>query len=323
MKLVSVEDIAKARDRIRPFVQRTPLIELNRSGIHLKLENTHFGVHAFKIRGVWNRLKDEKANQVVAAAIGSHGFAVGFVCKALGKKSICFMPENAPEEKKEKMRKMVDEVIITGKEFLETEKAAAEYAKVYGVPFIHPYNDEQIIAGQGTIGLEIADVNYLTEVYVPVGGGGLLAGIASYLKEQVPGVKVFGVQPAVMHAMATSVENGRRTSVEQTCSIAEPLCVNLNPETMTFQYIQKYVDGFVFPTENQIAAAMLGTYKWTGQIVEGAGAIAVAAALIVRSRQRIPDGRTVCIVSGGNISEEKFERIISRKEIEQELLELI
>lgn len=323
MNAIASETIIKAREAIKPFVRKTPLVELGRSGIYLKLENTHFGVHAFKIRGVWNRLKDEKAEHVVAAAIGSHGFAVGFVCKALGKKSTCFMPENAPEEKKEKMRKMVDEGIITGKEFSETEKAAAEYARTHDVPFIHPYNDEKIIAGQGTIGLEIAHVNDLVDVYVPVGGGGLLAGIATYLKERVQRVRIFGVQPAVMHTMATSVESGGIIRVEQARSIAEPLCVNLTSDTMTFQYIQKYVDGFVFPTEDQIAAAMLGTYKWTGHIVEGAGAIAVAAALIVLSKQRIPNGRTVCIVSGGNISEEKFEEVISRKEVEQTLLELV
>ncbi|MFH1521039.1 MAG: pyridoxal-phosphate dependent enzyme [Candidatus Micrarchaeota archaeon] len=320
MRTITAETITKAHERIAPFVRRTPLIELGKSAIHLKLENTHLGVHAFKIRGVWNRLKDEKAEHIVAAAIGSHGFAVGFVCKALGKKSTCFMPETAPEEKKEKMRRMVDEVIIFGKEFSETEQAAADYAKATGVPFIHPYNDEQIIAGQGTIGLEIACVNDLTDVFVPVGGGGLLAGVASYLKEEVPVVRIYGVQPAVMHSMATSVENGIITKSEHAQSLAEPLGINPNPDTMTFEYIQRYIDGFILPREDQIRAAMCMIHMQTGHIVEGAGAIAVAAALIVRNKQRIANGRSVCIVSGGNISEEKFAIEMSRVNPERMLI---
>ncbi len=329
-KRITWIDVREAQSRIRHFVSYTPCVdyfERRRTPqpykmLSLKLENVHFGAHAFKLRGAANRLIGEPASHVVTAAIGSHGFAVGVVARKLGKKSTCFMPENAPSEKKEKMRKLVGEVIVDGSSFSDTEQIAAEFARKKALPFIHPYNDPLVIAGQGTIGLELASIVDLKRVYIPVGGGGLLSGIAIVLQEFKPGVEIIGVQPAVMHAMKSSVDSGRIVGVTQASSVAEPLCVNLTQDPITFPYVMEFVHRFSLPTDDSIRKAMHDIYVRTGHIVEGAGAAAFAAAyadwyeecnhgshgesLYPGAYNPLPYGTSVCIVSGGNISEEKF-----------------
>jgi len=295
--------IVQARENISDYVKQTQLVRLV-DDVYLKLENTHDEVNAFKIRGAYNKIKSlGQCSKVITAAVGSHGFAVGDICNSLGIQSVCFMPETAPEDKKEKMEDLVDTVVYVGREFLETEQEASKYAREQGLPFIHPYNDELVVAGQGTIGLEIVDqMQSFSNVYVPVGGGGLISGIGIALAYLNPNIKIVGVQPEVMHAMASSIKDGKVVAVDSEKSIAEPLCVNLNPNTITFDLVQRYVHNFILPSEDEVREAMGLIHEKTNYIVEGAGAIALAAALKDRNRT----GKSVCIVSGGNIDHERF-----------------
>jgi threonine dehydratase len=307
--MVDYNSILQARENISDYVKQTPIARIA-GGFYLKLENTHDEVNAFKIRGAYNKIKSLYCSEVVTAAVGSHGFAVGHICKSLGIQSVCFMPETAPEDKKEKMEGLVDKVIYAGQQFSETEKEASEYATCKSLPFIHPYNDELVIAGQGTIGLEIIDqMQSFSNVYVPVGGGGLISGIGIALAHLNPDIRIVGVQPQVMHAMASSITSGEIIKVDSRDSIAEPLCVNLNPNAITFDLVQKYVDEFIFPSEDEVKDAMGCIHKEADYIVEGAGAIALAAALKDRNRT----GKSVCIVSGGNIDHERFFKETRRK----------
>lgn len=297
---VTHKSIGKARDALKPHIRKTPIIEFG-SGLYLKLENIHPQVKGFKIRGAFNRLLTETSSKVITAAIGTHGFAVGVVCRKLGKKSICFMPHNAPQSKKDKMEKLVDEVIYSGDEFSETETAAMKYASEEGLPFIHPYNDGLVIQGQGTIGLEIfEDMPDVSNVYIPVGGGGLISGVAVALKALNPRIRIVGVQPEDMHAMKESIHASTVTRVKVGSSIAEPLCINLNPDTVTFGYASRYSNYFFLVDENSIKEAMLSIFEKTGHVVEGAGAIAMAAALLDPNKK---PGKSVCIVSGGNVTD--------------------
>jgi threonine dehydratase len=313
--MINYNSIQKARENIADFVKPTPLVELNNGTgdpIYLKLENSHERVNAFKIRGAYNKIKSlgGDVGEVVTAAMGSHGFAVGDVCRHLGKKSICFMPKSAEPSKKEKMEKLVDKVIYFGQEFSEAEQEAIRYAHELDLPLIHPYNDEQVIAGQGTIGLELyQDLQDLSTVYVPVGGGGLISGIGIALKEQNPNIRLVGVQEDVMHAMATSINNKRITPINYLKGFAEPLCVNLNPDTITFELVQKYVDDFILVDHTEMRNAIGKMFDKLGDqgLVEFAGIISLAAALKDEKRS----GKSVCIISGGNILPAAYDMQIS------------
>ncbi len=315
MNRVTYDSIVAAKRRILRFVQQTPLIEV-RPGLFLKLENTHPSVHGFKVRGAANAILQLKsAREVVTAAMGTHGFAVGFVCRQFGIRSTCFMPRMAAEEKKTKMAAMVDSVTIEGDFFSATEQRAVGYARTRFLPFIHPYNDLNVISGQGTIGLEIAAellknragqiVDEPLTVYVQVGGGGLISGVAVSLKHLIPSARIIGVQPFSMHAMKEAVDRGRITAVGQATSLAESLCVNLSKNAMTFPLVQKYVDAFVLVTEEEIRAAMRFMHDCYAMRVEGAGAASLAAALA-----NCHDGVSVAIISGANVSEVQFNRIM-------------
>lgn len=317
---ITLESIREAQRVIRRFVRPTPLVELlPGSGIHLKLENVHPVVHAFKIRGAAKRLMNEPYIKIVTAAIGSHGFAMGKVSQETKHEVTCFMPASAPDEKKEKMRRMVARVIVEGKDFSEAEKAALEYADRHDQQFIHPYDDPEIIAGQGTVALEIADISHLRRVYVPVGGGGLFAGMAIALKELRPEVKIIGVRPTAAFDTAAPQLAGRLIPAENPTSLAEPLLVTPRPGSITLEYLERYMDALLCMREDQIRAAMLGIYERTGHRVEGAGAIAVAAALGDPERLDLRHkemGTSVCIVTGGNISGSRFEQEVLRRKPE-------
>lgn len=299
----TLRHIQSAASRIAPYVQRTPVVAL-RDGLLLKLENRQPVVGGFKIRGAANAMIVANVPAVMTSALGTHGFAVGYIGKRLGVRTACMMIQDPPSDAEEKMRSLVDEVFYSQtRDFAATERAAFAYAKAHGVHFIHPYSDEHVIAGQGTIGLELLQqVPNLRTVYVPIGGGGLISGIAIAVKSTRPSIRVVGVQPKQMHAMVTSIERGKIVSVESRPSQAEKLAVNLKLETITFGIVQRYVDDFITPSEEQICAAMRAVYLQTDEALEGAGAIAYATALLDGQRQ----DPAVCIASGGNITNEKF-----------------
>ncbi|MFH1440100.1 MAG: pyridoxal-phosphate dependent enzyme [Candidatus Woesearchaeota archaeon] len=333
--IIELGDIIKASMRIKPYVQKSPLIRLT-DNIYLKLESEHRTVKAFKIRGAFNallrlieqgKLKEfyddnavdkEQARYVgcvATAAVSSHGFAVGYAGQKLGIHTTCFMPKNAPDDKTELMKRLVTDVYHNGTDFRRTERAGMKFADDLGIPFVHPYNDPDIIAGQGTIGLELyeqmAELGIDTDVnsiYIPVGGGALISGTGIALKSISSMYNVIGVQPELMHAMKTSFDKGKVTPVQDKRSNAAQLCINLNPDTITFRYVQQYVDKFETPNENEIKDAMRMIYEKLGAsyLVEPVGAISVAAALKDKNRK----GVSVCVVSGGNIDQKRFYEMI-------------
>jgi len=308
--MLALGDILKAQKNIEGIVKKTPVVKFTKD-IYLKLENQQPVVNGFKIRGAANYLvsKGKRFNEVITSALGTHGFAVGYVGKKLGIKTICVMPTNSPKEAVKKMKRLVDEVLFMEDPFAKTEQAAQKYARQKKVPFIHPYNDSAVIAGQGTIGLEILEqIPKVKNVYVPVSGGGLISGIGIAIKLINPRIRIIGVQPSVTHAMQTAIAKGKITTVDFKKSLAEKLTINLNPETITFSYVKKYVDDFILVDEKEIAEAIRLIYKKTKQKAEGSGVAALAAALKDNRR----NGLSVCILSGGNISKENFAKVINK-----------
>lgn len=304
MSKVTLNDIKKARERITPYIKKTPIVKISKD-IFLKLENRQPVVKGFKIRGAANFMTTKKPRKAMTAALGTHGFAVGYIGKILGIRATCMMIKNPPKDAEAKMKKLVGEVIYGADDFASTEKMALAYAKKHKVAFIHPYNDPLVVAGQGTIGLELLEqIPDLKTIYVPIGGGGLIAGVAIAIKSIQPSIRIVGVQPENMHAMVTSVKKKKVVRVEGCSSQAEKIAVNLNPKTITFKIIEQYVDDFITPTEKQIQKAMKDVYLKTGEIVEGAGAIAYAAAKLDKKRK----GLSVCVASGGNITDENFKK---------------
>lgn len=302
--MISLKDIKQTHQRIKKYIKNTPIVEI-KSGIFLKLENRQPVVRGFKIRGAASSMTLTKKRQVMTSALGTHGFAVGYIGKKLGIKTICMMITNPPKDAEKKMKRLVDKVIYGAKEFAKTEQLALEHAKKNKILFVHPYNNKEVIAGQGTIGLELLEqLPHLEAVYVPIGGGGLISGVSIAIKSINPKIKIIGVQPEEMHAMIDSVKEKKVIPVQSNKSVAEKLAVNLNPKTITFKFVQKYVDYFITVSEEEIRSAVKEIYLKTGEVVEGAGAIAYAAALKDGKRKK----KVVCIVSGGNISKDNFKK---------------
>lgn len=305
--MITLKDIKETHQRIKRYLHKTPVIEIKK-GIFLKLENRQSVVKGFKIRGAASAMTLLKnKNEVMTSALGTHGFAVGYMGKKLGIKTTCMMIANPPKDAEKKMKKLVDKVTYGTADFAKTEQLALQYAKKNNIHFVHPYNDKDVIAGQGTIGLELLEqLPNLDAIYVPIGGGGLISGIAIAIKQAHPTIKIIGVQPQQMHAMIDSVKKKKVVIIPSKNSIAEKLAVNLNLTTITFNIVQKYVDYFMTLSEEEIKNAMKEIYVKTGEMVEGAGAIAYAAALKDKKRKM----NVSCIVSGGNIDRKFFQKTV-------------
>lgn len=303
--MLTLHDIEIARKKIKPYIQETPVVSIS-NGIFFKLENHQPVVNGFKIRGAANAMVSSQAKVVMTSALGTHGFAIGYLGKILGIRTICMMIQDPPKDAELKMKQLVDEVLYGTKDFASTEQLAYNYSLEHGIHFIHPYNDPEVIAGQGTIGLELLEqVPDIKTVYVPIGGGGLISGIAIAIKSIAPHIRIVGVQPERMHAMVNAVKQGQIMPVQSGSSQAEKLAVNLNPKTVTFDFVRQYVDYFITPSETEISEAMRDIYLKTKEIAEGSGAIAYAAAITDNERQ----DPAVCIVSGGNIALDNFKKI--------------
>jgi len=302
-----LKDVEEAYVRIKKYVPKTPIKQIKKN-VYLKLENKQPIVKGFKTRGAASAMTLLKAgDEVMTSALGTHGFAVGYIGKKLGIKTTCMLIKNPPVDAENKMKKLVDRVVYGAETFVETELMAKDYAEKNHMCFLHPYNDPNVIAGQGTVALELMEqLPKLNTIYVPIGGGGLISGISIVLKALNPKIRIVGVQPQKMHAMVSAVEAKKIISVPNEKSCAEKLAVNLNPQTITFKIIEKGVDDFILVSEEEIRIAIKEIYKKTGEIAEGAGAISYAAYL----KDKKKSGVAVCVVSGGNISEEKFKEIV-------------
>lgn len=315
---ISLNDLEEARRCLSKVAYKTGLVhnttlsEMSGNSVYLKTENLQ-KTGSFKLRGAYNKIAhltdEEKKCGVIAASAGNHAQGVAMGATAFGVKSTVVMPEHAPLSKVSATKNYGAEVVLYGDVFDEACAEAVRIQKETGATFIHPFDDKEVIAGQGTIGLEILeDLPDVDIIVVPVGGGGLIAGVAVAAKKINPDVKIIGVQTKNMPSMLKSLEKGQLTTIDGLPTIADGIAVK-TPGKLTFEITQKYVDDMVTVDEDEIANAILLLLERAKVVSEGAGASPVAAIL---NRIDVKDKKIVAIVSGGNIDVNMLSRIIDK-----------
>jgi threonine dehydratase len=317
--MITLRDIEEARKSIRGEVNRTPLVRsqflsnLCSGEVYLKLENLQV-TNSFKIRGALNRMMhltpEEKRRGVVAASSGNHAQAVAIGAEKLNLDATVVVPETTPKIKIEKIRKHMVDLILHGEMYDLAEQYAREIARKEGRTFISAYNDPYVVAGQGTIGLEILeDLPTVDTIIVPVSGGSLLGGIATAAKGIKPDVEILGVQPENTPAMYYSLKAGKIIDVKMKHTIADGLDGNIEQGSVTFEIARKYVDEVILFNEETIKKAIRLLWEKERQVTEGSGAISIAP--IITSAQRFARKKTVAVISGGNIDEAVFQNILA------------
>jgi threonine dehydratase len=318
--MIDLKTIKNAHNRIKNIVHNTPFayapILSNMSGydVYLKKENLQI-TGAFKLRGAFNKIaslvEDGKSGGVVAASAGNHAQGVAYSAKHFNLKATIVMPESTPLTKVQGVKDLGASVILKGSNYDEAYEYATTYAKEYSLEFVHPFTDDEVMAGQGTIALEMLEVlSDLDAVVVPVGGGGLISGIATAIKEINPDIKVIGVSALGAPAMRESYEAKKPIDTTTVRTIADGIAVrDTSPKTL--EYILKYVDDFIGVCEDEIASAILFLLERQKLLVEGAGAVGVAA--LMHDKLSLPKGSKVGIVlSGGNIDVTMLSLIIEK-----------
>jgi threonine dehydratase len=314
--LVSLAAIREAADRIRPLARTTPLVDVSAAAersLFLKCECLQPG-GAFKIRGAYNMVAQltagQRASGVITYSSGNHGQAMALAARELGAPAVVVMPTTARAIKVEATRAFGAEIIFAGTTSADRHKRAEAEAATRGLTMVPPFDHAWIIAGQGTAGLEILEQRPdVAAVVVPIGGGGLAAGIAAAVKQSRPEVKVIGVEPAGAAAMKASIEAGRPVTLPSTHSIADGL-LPVRPGDLTFAHVQRFVDAVVTVDDDQIAAAVLWIFDHAGVVAEPSGAAATAAVLTGAMDAAVAvDGPVVAVVSGGNMSMESLEQL--------------
>ena len=307
----------RAAERVADRVRHTPLhrsaafSERLQADVWLKLENRQ-KTGSFKLRGAMNRLltltDEQRARGCVAASSGNHGAAVACAMQQLGVEGLIFVPEGTSPAKIEKIRHYGGKVERFGTDGLDTEQHAREYAAQHGMFYLSPYNDEAVVAGQGTIGVEILEeLPDVEVVFIAVGGGGLIGGVGSVLKDHDPGIRIVGCQPLASPVMARSIAAGEILDMPSERTLSDGTAGGIEPGAITFPLNRAVVDDWVEVDEEQIAAAMRLYMETEGEPVEGAAGVAVAGLL-----ERAADvfGRkVVVVVCGGNVSDEVLARI--------------
>ena len=309
MNLVTLDEIEAAAERIRPVAVRTPVVDAtDRSGraVALKCENLQ-PMGAFKIRGAYNFLAqlspEVRQAGVITYSSGNHGQAVALAAARLGVPAVVVMPETAPHVKVDGVRRYGGEVIVAGTTSVDRRTRAEQEAAARGLTIVPPFDHAWIVAGAGTCGLELVEqCDDLQAVYVPVGGGGLIAGVAAAVRRRRPGVRIVGVEPAGAAKMAASRAAGRPVRLERTTSIADGL-LPLQPGDLTFAHVQAFVDDIATVDDEAIAAAVGWVFREARLVAEPSGAASVAGAL---AAGRSIDGTVAAIVSGGNVSPADF-----------------
>lgn len=281
--------------------------------IYLKTENLQV-TGSFKLRGAYNKISaltpEQRAAGILACSAGNHAQGVALAATKMGIRSVVCMPDGAPISKVEATKRLGAEVRLVKGAYDDAYAYACQLQKETGATFIHPFDDDLVIAGQGTIGLEILDqLPEVDAVIVPVGGGGLISGVACAIKSLNPRVQVYGVQAANAPSMAQSKRQGEIITLDTVSTFADGIAVK-TPGATTFAMTQEYVDDVVTVSEDEIAAAILALIEQQKLIAEGAGAVSVAAAMF--DKLPIEGKKAVCVVSGGNIDVNILSRVITR-----------
>ena len=317
---VTLEDIQAARERVRDAVVYTPcdrspiLSGLTGQEVFLKLENRQM-TGAFKERGALNRIlmltPEQSSRGVIAASAGNHAQGVAYHASRRGIRATIVMPETTPLVKVTATRRFGAEVVLHGANYDAAYAEAVRRRDAEDLTFIHPFDDAEVVAGQGTIGLEILEqVSELDAVVVPIGGGGLIGGIACAIKSLRPEVRVIGVQTARLPSMQAAVAQSAPVTLAAATTIADGIAVR-RAGTLTLPLVEAYVDEIVTVEEDEIASAILTLLEREKMLAEGAGAAALAA--LLQRRTSLPTGaRTAVLVCGGNIDVMLLSRMIER-----------
>ena len=313
--MITLDSIYRASFALKDIIRRTDLIyapQINpESQIYLKPENLQY-TGSFKLRGACYKIacltEEEKKKGVIACSAGNHAQGVALGATKNGIDSLICLPAGAPISKVEATKRYGAKVCLVPGEYDDAYQKALELKEEKGYTFIHPFDDEYVIAGQGTIGLEL--LNQLPDVeavIVPIGGGGLISGVAYALKSLKPDVKVYGVQAQGAASMLRSIEKAHRECLPSVSTVADGIAVK-EPGEHTFEICSKYVDGIVTVTEDEICAAILALMEQQKLIAEGAGAVAAA----MFNKVPVAGKKTICVVSGGNIDVTILSRVINR-----------
>lgn len=316
--MLTIDRVYKAKRVLSEVIRKTDMILAKDickdTNVYLKTENLQV-TGSFKIRGSYFKISqlsdEEKANGVIACSAGNHAQGVALAATKNGIKSLICLPDGAPISKVEATKRYGAEVCLVKGVYDDAYKKALELKEEKGYSFIHPFNDPDVIAGQGTIGLEILEqLPNVDAVVVPIGGGGLIAGVAYTIKQINPACKVYGVQAAGAPSMEKSIVDDEIKTLSRVQTIADGIAVK-TPGDLTFELVKKYVDGIVTVSDDEIALAILTLLEQQKLIAEGAGAVPVAAVM----NGKIPDiqGKNVCcLVSGGNIDVTILSRVVER-----------
>lgn len=316
---LTIEKILRARENLKGIIHYTPCVSSKTfsricgNQVYLKTENQQ-RTGSFKIRGAYNKIvnlsDEEKQRGVIAASAGNHAQGVALGATAYGIQSTIVMPEATPIAKVSATREYGAEVVLHGANYDEAYQKAMELQKESGATFIHPFDDYDVMAGQATIGLEILEqISPVDIVIAPVGGGGLLAGLAMAIKSINPNVKVIGVEAETSNSMQVSIQRKEVSTISIRNTIADGIAVK-TPGSLTYDLISKYVDEIVTVSEAEIANAILMLLERTKMMVEGAGAVGVAA--LLHNKISVKNKKIVPVVSGGNIDTHMLAKIIHK-----------
>jgi threonine dehydratase len=311
---IALEDIRKAAERIRGFAFRTPTYRAySEKNLSLKLECFQ-PVRSFKIRGASNKIlsipeKDRKERGVITASSGNHGLAVAYVSNLLRMKATIVLPESVIMDKLEWIQSLGARTVLFGRQQDERAAKAVEIMEKEGQIFVQPFNDAEIVAGQGTCGLEIfEDIPDVESIFVPIGGGGLISGIALSAKLSTSKAKVIGVQPEGSPSMYESWEKGEVTTIKESKTIADGLSVR-KPGDITYSIVKRHVDDIVLVNDSQILAAARQLLRKEHILAEPSGAASLAGFLKARDKEN--PGKSVVVVSGGNISKDVLVQLLA------------
>ena len=313
-----VREVATAEARIRPYVRETPLESsaalagMSTARVFLKCENLqHTG--SFKVRGALNKVlalsQDEIARGVITSSTGNHGAAVAYALRQIGAAGIVFVPEGASATKLGAIERQGGSIRVHGLDSVETEVFAREYADRTGATYISPYNDAQVIAGQGTIGVELLrQLDRIDAVFVSVGGGGLISGIAAHLKTALPSARIIGCSPENSQVMIQSVKAGRILDLPSLPTLSDGTAGGVEAGSITLPLVRDLVDEFSTVTEDQIIAAMRALMEAHHMLIEGAAGVALAA--FEKQKAAWAGANVVVVLCGANISLSTLKQIL-------------
>ena len=313
-----IADIKKAQNILDRNARKTPLVKsfylTSKTGgeIHLKLENMQL-TGSFKFRGAFNKMSqltdEEKERGVIACSAGNHAQGIALSAHLLGIKSKIVMPISAPQAKVDATKGYGSEVVLHGETFDDAKAKCEEIIRETGETYLHPYDDVEVMAGQGTIGLDILDDMWdVDTIIVPIGGGGIISGIAVALKSFNPSIHIIGVQADNVHGMKASYDKGTIVEHYEAPTIADGCAVKI-PGNLTFEVVKELVDDIVTVSEGELEVAMKDLLQRGKAVVEGAGALATAALLAGKVDPYIKGKKVVAVISGGNVDLQRISSV--------------